>query len=301
MVNTINRFFTKVAGFVSSQRLLIAIIFFTFILRLPSLSEPLFAGDEAIYLTIGQKILRGGIMYVDIFDNKTPGIYYLTAGALGIFGQAVWSVKFLLTIWVLATLVAFYFLGKKLFNEKVALVATIIFSLLTSTPLIEGNIFNGEILMILPITLGVLTGLHRRFLLAGIFFSLAFLLKVPAVFDFAAFFIFAALTIKRDAVVKTIKSLLRLVSGFLIPIFLTIIYFIFTGGIGAYFKSAFLYNISYTGYGTTLIIDNGLLLIKAVPITLILIYFIVRVKQILRPKTKAAFSAYEFLIIWLIL
>jgi 4-amino-4-deoxy-L-arabinose transferase-like glycosyltransferase len=280
--------------------ILAIILFVTFLFRFPTLFEPLWYGDEAIYLTIGQKILRGGLMYADIFDHKTPGIYYLTAATIGLFGQAVWSIKFLLTIWVLATLVVFYLLGKKLFNERVALVAVIIFSVLTSLPIIEGNIFNSEILMILPIALGILLGLDRKFFLAGIFFSLAFLLKVPAVFDFTAFFIFASLTIRKNSIPLTITNLLKLTGGFLTPILLTAAYFALNGALAQFFEAAYSYNISYTGYGNKLVIENGLLLVKALPIVLILIYSIIRVYQGLKSKNGVPLTAKEFLVVWLV-
>jgi hypothetical protein len=292
--------FTKTYKFLWPHRFLIGIFFLTFLLRLPSLFEPLWYGDEAIYLTAGQKILHGGLMYVDIFDHKTPGIYYLTAGALGVFGQSVWAIKFLLTIWVLVTLVVFYLLGRKLFNKKVALTAVIIFSLLTSLPIIEGNIFNSEILMLLPIAAGVLLGMGRKYFLAGVFFSLALLLKVPAIFDFAAFFVFASLTVSRDSVAQTVKSLSILAGGFLTPIFLTIAYFGLRGALASFFDSTFLYNVSYTGYGNKIIFENDLLILKALPILLILIYSLFRIKSALKSKKGAPFTLKGFLAVWLV-
>src|SRR3972149_9250866 len=76
-------------------------------LRIPSLFEPFWYGDEAIYLVIGQKILGGGLMYVDIFDHKTPGIYYLAAATIRILGASIWSWRFLLMIWTIASLATF--------------------------------------------------------------------------------------------------------------------------------------------------------------------------------------------------
>src|SRR3989344_8960399 len=127
------------------HRFLFILIFITFLIRLPSLFEPFWYGDEAIYLVIGQKIARGGLMYVDIFDHKTPGIYYLTAATIKILGESVWAFRFLLMIWILVTLVVFYLLAQKMFTKKTAVAATIILTTLTSTPLIEGNITNSEI------------------------------------------------------------------------------------------------------------------------------------------------------------
>jgi 4-amino-4-deoxy-L-arabinose transferase-like glycosyltransferase len=183
----------RIESLVLNNRWLVILLLVTFLIRLPSLFEPLWYGDEAIYLTIGQKILRGGLLYVDIFDHKTPGIYYLAAASIQAFGASIWGFRVLLMFWVLLTLVVFFVLSKRLFDKKTALMATIFLAAFTATPLLEGNITNSEILMILPTALGIIFGLKNRYFLSGIFFSAAVLLKFPAVFDFAAFFIFVAL------------------------------------------------------------------------------------------------------------
>jgi len=190
----------NVAGLVNSNRLLLLIAAVTAAVRLPSLFEPLWHGDEAIYLTIGQQILRGDVLYEDIFDNKTPGIYYLVAGVLALFGHAVWPVKLVLSFWSIGTVFVFYFLARRLAGEKAAAPATAILSLLTAPVWLEGNVYNSEILMILPACLGVLLGFSGRPFLAGLFFSLAMLFKVPAVFDFSAYFLFGSLSADKGSI-----------------------------------------------------------------------------------------------------
>jgi 4-amino-4-deoxy-L-arabinose transferase-like glycosyltransferase len=297
----VKAFLLRTEHIIIKYKALTAILAGTFLLRLPSLFEPLWYGDEAIYLTVGQRILRGDMLYIDIFDHKTPGIYYLAATALRTFGESVWSIKFLLMIWVLITLVVFFFVGKKLFNEKIPVVATGILAFLTSTTLIEGNIFNSEILMLLPILLGVLLGLNRKYFLAGVLFSLAVLLKVPAIFDFAAFFLFIILAIDKKSIQTTAKNLLYLVVGFFIPILLTVVYFASVGGLQDYFQSAVIYNVSYTGYGNKFIINNGLLIVKSTPIIAITVYTLYRAFVQSKGVRVGKLITYEFLLIWLIL
>src|SRR4030043_1776643 len=130
------RLFLLIEKAILSHRILIIILIFTFLIRLPSLFEPLWVDDEALYLTIGQKILRGGLLYVDIFDHKTPGIYYLAALMIKFFGANLWSFRLLLIIWVLLTLTFFYFLTRKMFDRKTAALATIFLALLTSLPIL---------------------------------------------------------------------------------------------------------------------------------------------------------------------
>jgi len=291
------RFLPTAEKFLSSYQALIVILSLTLLIRLPSLFEPLWVDDEAIYLTAGQKILRGGLMYVDIFDHKTLGIYYLAVATIKFFGASIWSWRFLLMIWVLASLVAFYFLAKRLFNRRIAIWAVIFLALLTSTPLIEGNVGNSEILMILPTILGISVGLNKKFVLSGIFFSLAFLFKAPAILDFTAFFIFVALT--SGEVESIFKNLSRLAAGFFLPVLLTVGYFFAKGALGTYLYSTFWFNIGYVHYNNRFLIQNGLLIIKALPLLFITAYLIAKAYRPLKSRRREAITPFEFLILWL--
>ena len=60
---------------------LIGISTLFFILRLPSLIEPYWYGDEGIYQVIAQAINHGHLLYRDIWDNKPPLLYLVYAAA----------------------------------------------------------------------------------------------------------------------------------------------------------------------------------------------------------------------------
>ena len=49
------------------------------LLRIPSLFDPVYYGDECIYLTLGQAFNRGLVFYRDIHDNKPPLLYLVAA------------------------------------------------------------------------------------------------------------------------------------------------------------------------------------------------------------------------------
>ncbi len=59
--------------------------------RLPTLAEPL-AMDQALFAVIGEGILRGERLYVDLWDHKPPAIYVLYAAIIGVAGRAPWAV-----------------------------------------------------------------------------------------------------------------------------------------------------------------------------------------------------------------
>ena len=64
------KFLAQLARLILNNKILAVTLAVTFFVRLPSLFEPLWYGDEAIYLTIGQKLVRGGLMYVDILSSQ---------------------------------------------------------------------------------------------------------------------------------------------------------------------------------------------------------------------------------------
>ena len=135
-------------------------------LRIPSLFEPYWYGDEAIYLTLGEGIRQGLLLYRDIFDHKPPLIYLLAA----IAGSVFWF-KFILLVWNTVAIILFWKLAKNF-------LAALLFVLVTSLPLLEGNIANAELFILGP-TLGAYLLLSnqekitpKRVFLAGILLSL---------------------------------------------------------------------------------------------------------------------------------
>ncbi len=173
------------------------LFFVVFLLRLPSLFEPYWYGDEGIYLTIGQGLRQGLVLYRDIYDNKPPLIYLLAA-----LGGSLFWLKFILLVWSLITVVLFNKLAKFFFpkKEKFSFLLTTIFAVLVSLPALEGNIANAENFFIGLIIAGVWFFGQKKYRGAGLMMGLAFLFKFPPLFDFAAllFFILLSLEEKKD-------------------------------------------------------------------------------------------------------
>jgi len=220
------------------------LLFAVFLLRLPSLFEPYWYGDEGIYLTIGQGLRQGLVLYRDIYDNKTPLIYLLAA----LSGSLFWF-RFILLVWSMITVAFFGKLAKTFFskNEKLSFLSTAFFAVLTSLPALEGNIANAENFFIGLIIAGVWFFWQKKYRGAGLFMGLAFLFKFPPLFDFAAllFFILLSLEEKKDFQKKG-REILSLLGWFLLPFLITIIYSILRGNFIQYIESAILANFSYT-------------------------------------------------------
>ena len=295
----IGKFLLKIESLVSANKVILIVLLGAFLLRLPSLFEPLWYIDEAIYVVVGQEINRGSLLYSQIFDHKTPGIYYLAAWSTKLLGHTIWSFKFLLLTWMLPSLIAFYVLGKKLFDKKIAIASLVVLAILTSTTPLEGSIVNSELLMILPSSLGILLGLNKRYFAAGLLFSASFLLKFTGIFDFGAFFVFLILSVRAGEILSTVKNLFRLSLGWFVPILVVSLYFLIEGGFATYVTSVLFYNVSYTSYGNSFLFSNSLLVFKLLPVFTILGFFALREFINFRKTGSTHFSNFDFLIVWL--
>ncbi|MBI2195823.1 MAG: glycosyltransferase family 39 protein [Candidatus Levybacteria bacterium] len=262
--------------------------FFFFLLRLPSLFEPYWYGDEGIYQVLGHAIRNGRLLYEGIWDNKPPLLYLIYA----FFNSDQFALRLASLIFGIVSVIAFYALARELFKErfKVALWITSFFALLFGLPLIEGNIANSENFMLLPLILAglILVKSQRYRLLAGLLVALAFLIKIVGVFDFAAFFLFLLFTNTPSSLtlrgLKTeVKRVLPFLIGFFTPIILVSLFFFFKGAFSDYIQASFLQNVGYVGYGNRLIIPQGLLILKLLTLGGVALFIFIRRSQL--PKS----------------
>lgn len=252
-----------------------------FLLRLPSLFEPNWYGDEGIYQVLGLGIRAGRLLYRDIFDNKPPLLYLLYA----LVNSDEFMIRLLSLVAGLLAVIIFYYLGKKLIeNTKAVFIATLCFAVFFGLPLIEGNIANAENFM-LPLNLlaGYLVlksldskRLNTKYLIlvfAGLTVGISFLLKIVAVFDFAAFagFLFFAnypkhlfAIFKKEHLLNEARTLAPFVIAFFVPILLTAAFFVVKGATSDFMKAILFNNVGYVGYGNTFIIPQGFLIFKLI-------------------------------------
>lgn len=226
---------------------LLVLLFLVLILRLPSLFEPLWYGDEGIYLTLGQSIRQGQTLYLDIHDNKPPLLYWLAALA----GSVFWF-RFILLVWMMGTTVAFYRLAQKFFKSiKITLFLTSLFVLLTSLPIFEGTITNAEHFFIGLVILGVYFFLEKKLWWSGLFMGLAFLFKSPPLFDWLALLLFSFFSVfkiplKKEKIGAWIKEVFPLLLGFLAPTLLVVLFYALKrGALPFYLDSVWRQNLPY--------------------------------------------------------
>lgn len=240
----------------------ISIIFI--LLRLPSLFEPYWYADEGIYLTLGQAIRKGSILYRQIHDNKPPTLYYLAA-----ISQTVFGFRLLLTLIMVPTIYFFYRLCLYFFSPKITKYSLFLFVLLTSLPTLEGNIANAEVFMLLPTILAFYfftkAKKNTNYLCIGFLLGLAFTIKVPVIIE--AGFLALWVSIQRLFNRQKWSSFLPGIFiglGFIIPTFIYFLYFYSVDTLKPFLNSAIFQNFSYlsswaTGNQSSSVASGGLI------------------------------------------
>lgn len=273
---SITKLLKKIDHFLDQQTALLILLLIVVVLRIPNFFEPYWYGDEAIYLSLGNALNKGGALYTTIIDHKTPLIYYLARVPNQFYFR-------LLNLgWMLATTTAFMAFVRRLFKKELpSFLAGLMMVLLTSLPWLEGHIPNGELFVMGFVMVGALifsyTQLWQNFfakkivwgknklkeglllLVSGMFFSLGILTKVPALLDVASFLAIFFLIIvgelfKDQLTLKKAQQTIGQVfwragifgAGILLPIILSVVYFNIIGSGKDYLDYGLLYNIRYS-------------------------------------------------------
>jgi hypothetical protein len=324
----------KIDKFFDKHIHLCALLLILALLRIPNFFEPYWYGDEGIYLTLGQAMRSGERLYLEIIDHKTPLIYYMAMvpnqlwfRVLLLFATLLSTICFYylakrllrhsfavtlstLAFILLTTLPAFEgnIPNGELFVMTFILTGGVVFSL---TPIFQH--FFGEEKLDKRVSLfgRFFSNSSMNYVLCGILFSLAILTKVPAIFDAFGFLAIgwflmidylwklprspktAALEIS-----KVVLSIMKVGIGIVIPIALSVVYFISRGSGKAYLDYGLLYNFRYAGSWQLTFSWEFLNTLFTLPVKAAIVGGVILILTLLSQKFTAQF---KFLMSWFLL
>ncbi|MGB4847405.1 MAG: glycosyltransferase family 39 protein [Saprospiraceae bacterium] len=196
--------------------------------------------DEAGFAYIGHWLLKGKSLYVDIVDNKLPGLYILYGFFTTIFGYNATGVHIGLLIANTVSSVCFYMLMRDLYNRFIAATATAFLLVLLADPNVFGFAAHATQLL-LPFVLGgfylfwkgIRSGRKSLFLICGLLLGVAFIIKQQSVvFGLVAALLWWPLRIlwnkKEDGRLPFVEWLMLGIGG-LLPVIAVVGYFKMTG------------------------------------------------------------------------
>lgn len=145
--------------------------------------------DEGEYAYAGQLILQGIPPYQLAYNMKLPGTYAAYAMIMAVFGQTTAGIHLGVILVNSASILLLFVIVKKMFDSTAAVAAGAAFGLFTIRPLVLGLAAHATHFVALFALLGIyflLKALSNNrlalFLLSGLCFGLAFLMKQPGVF-----------------------------------------------------------------------------------------------------------------------
>jgi len=181
-----------------SWALVLLIVIVTGALRFRLLDIPL-DRDEGGYAYTAQLILQGIPPFERAYDMKMPGLYYVYAIILTVFGQTTQGIHFGLLLINAATIVLMFVLGRRLLDTAAGVMAAGSYAIMSLSQHVEGFSANAEHLLVLPMLAGIIlmlraiaTGRKRDFFLSGILLGLAMVIKHQGIFfvGFAGLYLF---------------------------------------------------------------------------------------------------------------
>ncbi len=156
--------------------------------------------DSGVYGYGGMVLARGGVMYVDVWDNKLPGVHTINALAFTAFGVGRWAQWWADVIFVWAASVALYWLICEAFGFRwLAWATALIFLLFAHYDAIVSDVNYTEVYALLPQVLAFAFGFqflrqprYRWTFLVGLCAAVALIIKQSTV-SFAPAYVMAIL------------------------------------------------------------------------------------------------------------
>src|SRR5713101_5093501 len=162
------------------QRWFIVISSAFVLLRLPSFVEPTWYSDAGTYADIGWALNRGARLYLDVWDNKPPGIYWLSALLVGHAPIAI-AMPLASTLFVGAAAVCVASIARKVGGAGAGTIAALSYVVVASLPILDGDLFNAELFGATFVAAAIAIVVHssrpRWLIVAGALAGLALLFK----------------------------------------------------------------------------------------------------------------------------
>ena len=216
--------------------------------------------DGGIYTYIGSVIRAGGLPYVDAWESKPPGIFYLDAFALSLGGGTRWGIWLVEFVFLLIGAGLGYQVMSRIWNSSAALFGTLAWLFALNKVLEGGNYTEEYPLLFNFLALYVFwKGMNRPQnrlpdFVVGLAFALSFLFRPNNIgVEISIVLTWALILIYQKQYGLMLKRYLFMGLGALLPLVGTAAYFWVKGILPAMLDAAFIYNFSYTGTNFSLI------------------------------------------------
>lgn len=232
--------------------ILFGIIFCTVVVLRVQTFTSLGNKDVGVFAYIGERILHGEMPYRDMWDHKSPLLYYVFALLFGVFGTNLTIIAVTETIWITVTAFFIYKVARKHVSEIPAICSAIIFTIYVGVTYIAEGFGMTETYALLPSVLAVyfyLEFLHKRntvaLFVSGMMVSVAFLFRQTAGVLGPVLLLFVLQHFFKNTKSQRL-SVQSFVLGILAPVSLVFAFFYVHGSLEEFISQVFTYNFIYS-------------------------------------------------------
>lgn len=287
-----------------TTKILLIIILLTLIAVFPSI--PLFGNlprsDSAFFVYIAKEMLKGKVLYVDLFSDKFPGIYLINILGLLLDNKSYWGIWILQYLTISSSAWLGFVLMRKMFGIFPATTATILWLLSFVLLYTHGNSveFYGIFFQFLALHLLTKTETKDKHLWKFFFIGCAtagsFLLRINLIGIYLVIFVYILyLLLKGSQKKKYFFQICSMLGGIFFCLLPLIIYFYLNNGLGQAFSDAFLSSMYYSAspilnkvksaiLGIYLLSTTGITIYASIGLLLAIIAFMKKDKHIFNNK-----------------
>jgi 4-amino-4-deoxy-L-arabinose transferase-like glycosyltransferase len=221
--------------------------------------------DDGFWFMSAKEMLRGKILYSEIYFDKPPGLPLLYALLFKLFGSELITIRLFTIFYSLVISFVIYLFGSYLYDKRTGRLAALFFTIF-STTFTTGHVqgLNTDFLMVLPYTAAALLlvkpikegRLHRlTSLMGGVLVGIAFHINPKAIYNLLFFgllllipIIWKRFSAKPFTIRDTIKLYVWTLTGFVLgtlPIFL---FLYSTNSFDAYWQQVWVWGSLYSSY-----------------------------------------------------
>lgn len=229
----------------------VGFLFLSFLFRFWSFFCSVIDHDESLYILVADSWNNGLLPYVEVWDNKPPGIFVLFSLAMFVFGDSVQAIRILGCVAVAITSYLLYeignFIGEN--EKKIGLLAGIFYLVFSLNN--YGIASNAEILFAPFVTLAFYLFFRAteysgfNSFVIGLFMGCAMQIKYVVIMDFFALLLIGGIHLFLNQKKKLLKFYVFLCMGFIVPFIVTTLYFLILGYFNEYIYATWTANQKY--------------------------------------------------------
>jgi hypothetical protein len=221
--------------------------------------------DDQMFAYFGWRIANGATVYLDVWDNKPPGIYWINAIAMLISGGDYLGVIVMCTLALVVSHIAFFVIANSVYYRGAAALATILLSFYLTHAHYTGGTNRTEVFLVAFELVAV--ALYMRgwardrswiWYVAGLCCGVAFLFKQVGLIGWGAMGLHTIiLVLTRELPWKTgLRRCLLLAGGAATTIAAGALYLAAQGALGEALYAVFTFNQAYFAAGDSRIFSN---------------------------------------------